>query len=79
MKVFLINPSFMDNITFLLKEWHDYKLMWGNHFLTVFNMPDTEHCLVAISINLHFIIYAQLDCKFPEDRNRFYLYPSGTF
>lgn len=38
-----------------------------------------HHCLVAISINLHFIIYAQLDCKFPEDRNRFYLYPSGTF
>lgn len=46
---------------------------------SVFNTPDTEHCLGDLSINLHFIIYAQLDCKFPEDRNRFYLYPLAPF
>lgn len=42
-------------------------------------MPGTEHGLVAVSIHLHFIIYEQLDCKFPKDRNRIYLSPSGTF
>lgn len=32
------------------------QLLWGNYLLNAFNMPDTEYGLVAVSINLHFII-----------------------
>lgn len=46
--------------------------------MSVFHMPDTEYCLVAVSTNLHIHVYAQLDCKFPENKNSSYLDPSDA-